>query len=168
MPPVFCLQQWRSRNGRGSNFSGRGDSRTRPHLESRLKYTQSERESIETPTNGRPNRNEAMIVQIPATSFTFLAVLTQLIVSGCVSERGRQHSDARSTQAACPGGMVPEKPRRAFVTGSTIPQPVDSDGRPTESTTSVQIIDQKTVNLVGGGSAIETLSKLPYASRTPR
>lgn len=109
-----------------------------------------------------------MTTRKAGVSLALLVVLLQWVVLGCASDKGQQQSNAATLRETRPGGIEAQERRKSVVTGSMIPQPVDKDGRPTESTTSVQVIDQKTINLVGGGSPSETLTKLPYAGRGGR
>ena len=109
-----------------------------------------------------------MTIQESRISLTCLVLLLPVAVLGCASQKGRQYSNTSNTREARSGGTSVKEPQKVIVTGSMIPQPVDKEGRPTEPTSSVQIIDQKTINVVGGGSVQQTLSKLPYTSRGNR
>jgi hypothetical protein len=103
-----------------------------------------------------------------------LSVLTLATAIGCAASvvvAGEKPATEPKSAAAgkalkqrSQSARKPQATRTKEVTGSHIPCKVDENGRPLDSTLTVIVVDEKTINLMGGGDLASALSRLPMAS----
>jgi hypothetical protein len=103
-----------------------------------------------------------------------LSVLTLATVIGCAASRvvagEKPATEPKSTgvekalKQRSRSAQKTQAPRTKELTGSRIPCRVDEHGRPLDSTLTLIVVDEKTINLMGGGDPVSALSRLPMAS----
>jgi hypothetical protein len=103
-----------------------------------------------------------------------LGVLTLATAIGCAASVAATGEKPASEPKSAAAGKAIKQPSRSAqkaqvvrtkaITGSRIPCKVDENGRPLDSTLTVIVVDEKTINLMGGGDPMSALSRLPMAS----